>query len=109
MPTMQWYLEALTDKVFKILPMMESRVNGRENHLEEYLDSLCMEMAGACDTFPQLSGNPCYLTVLNIANYLARNRVSLRQCKREVFKCISLIARAGEQLKDSEKAVENHG
>ena len=82
------YLHSLTGKLFKILPL-------REEHYDSgylpYLDSLWMEMSGACSTFPALWGDADYIAILNVLGYLNTHTVTVEQCKREVFKAIDLI------------------
>ena len=49
------YLTSLRNKVFKLLPMREAYDRGEDNHLDEYLDNLCANCAGAFDCYPQLA------------------------------------------------------
>lgn len=80
------YLESLIGKLFKILPLRESE----SKSLGEYLDSLWMEMSGAYMTFPELQSSSEYISMLNVIGYLTMNTVSVKQCKREVFKMINI-------------------
>ena len=85
------FLNSLTGKIFKILPLKEKYNDGYAVHLEDYLDSLLIEILGACDTFLELSKSPDYLTIINTMQYISQNDVSVRVCKREVFKMIELV------------------
>ena len=90
------FLDSLTGKIFKILPLKEKKDNGVAVHLEEYLESLLIEISGAYNTFPELSKSVDYLTIVNIMEYLSQNEVSKRVCKREIFKMIDLIKKTKE-------------
>lgn len=98
---MHLYLCSLTGKLFKILPL-------REGHYDagylSYLDSLWIEMSGACSTFPVLWEDTDYIAVLNIIGYLNTHAVTIAQCKREVFKAIDLIKKV--QYKNGGDAIE---
>lgn len=84
---MHIYIKTLLGKLFKILPLREHE----EKSLGEYTDSLWMEMSGAYMTFPCLQERTEYISVLNIVGYLATHPISIKQCRREVFKAIGLI------------------
>ena len=95
------YLHSLTGKLFKILPLREE--HGDSGYLS-YLDSLWMEMSGACSTFPDLWQDADYIAILNIIGYLNTHSVTVEQCKREVFKTIDLIKKV--QAKNGGDTVE---
>ena len=92
------FIESLTGKIFKILPLSEEESNGAQNHVYEYLDSLKIEMFGAIVTFPALFKNVEYTSVLNIVQYLSVNEVSIKRCKREVFKALRLLNKISKEL-----------
>ncbi|MPL95077.1 hypothetical protein SDC9_41240 [bioreactor metagenome] len=87
------YVKGLIGKLFKILPLRENE----EKSLNEYLDSLWMEMSGAYMTFPILQESSEYVSALNIVGYLTTHSVSPKQCKREVFKAIGLVEKLSIQ------------
>ena len=98
---MHLYLCSLTGKLFKVLPLREEHY--KTGYLT-YLDSLWIEMSGACSTFPALWEDTDYIAVLNIIGYLNTHTVTVAQCRREVFKAIDLIKKV--QGKNGGDAVE---
>lgn len=91
------FLNSLTGKIFKILPLKEKNDAGYAVHLEDYLESLLIEIIGACDTFSELGDSAEFLTVVNTMQYISQNDVSVKVCKREVFKMIGLINKISKQ------------
>jgi hypothetical protein len=91
MSTLNVFLDGMTGKVFKILPMYESQIKGEKNHLSDYIDSLVIEMTGSCVTFPELRESAHYIAIINILNYLLNNEFDINTCRREVFKSIDLV------------------
>lgn len=88
------FLNGLTGSVYKILPLKED-----ENpFLSEYLDSLVIQLKGAEETYPELSSNVKYIYIVNIIQYFCNNPFTVKQCKREVFKCIRNIDRIQEEV-----------
>lgn len=79
------FLDSLTNKIFKILPLKEQN----NDFLFSYLNSLQIELIGALITFPKLKNNSNYLSIINATNFLGDNTFSNQQCKREVFKIIN--------------------
>nr|DAO56485.1 MAG TPA: hypothetical protein [Caudoviricetes sp.] len=73
MQTLSTYLTALRDKVFKLLPMREDYDNGEDNHLEEYLENLCANYAGAFDCYPELKAIEEIVEVRNNIIFLKNN------------------------------------
>ena len=84
------YLQSLTGRIFKILPMREQQEQGDNLYLDLYLESLSLEMHGACETFPCLRACPDYIMLLNTVNGLCAD-TPLSFLKREVFKMLSAI------------------
>ena len=84
------YLQSLTGRIFKILPMREQQEQGDNLYLDLYLESLSLEMHGACETFPCLRACPDYIMLLNTVNGLYAD-TPLPFLKREVFKMLSAI------------------
>ena len=91
------FLNSLTGKIFKILPLKEKNDDGYAVHLEDYLDSLLIEIVGACDTFQELENSTEFLAVVNTMQYISQNDVSVKVCKREVFKMIGLVNKINAQ------------
>ena len=84
------YLQSLTGRIFKILPMREQQEQGDNLYLDLYLESLSLEMHGACETFPCLRACHDYIMLLNTVNGLCAD-TPLPFLKREVFKMLSAI------------------
>lgn len=85
------FVHSLIGKIYKILPLKEEADRGQDVHLHEYLCSLLRDLAGACDTFPELEMSPEYITILNTIQYLSSNEFGHKACKQEVFKMIELL------------------
>lgn len=71
------YLNRMTGDIFKLLPMKEEELDGKDNHLREYLDSLIVNAEGAIETYPDLKYNKEYLYVLNNLNYIMAHDIEL--------------------------------
>jgi len=87
------YLDMITGRVFKILPMKEQETRGMSVFLSDYLSSLANEMVGATVTFSCLSSDSDYIAVVNTINGLAITESSVALIKREVFKALNLLNR----------------
>ena len=85
---MNSYLNSLIGKLFKILPLKEETSN---EVFHAYVDSLWIEMSGACKTFPVLWSDAIYISLLIIVGYLSMEDVELSRCRREVFQAIDLV------------------
>ena len=85
--TLQAFLKSLINhQLFKILPMKEDN----NKFLNEYLDSLQIELLGAKKNFQMLESDIKYTRIINTVAFLHKNDYSVKQCKREVFKMIHL-------------------
>ena len=91
------YLRCLVDKVFAILPLYED-YGAQSSEYAKYIDSLWIEMSGACVTFPELWDEPCYISALNVMAFLNTNHVTHAQCKRETFKAIDLVKKVCNRM-----------
>ena len=80
------YLDTLVNKFFKILPMKESN----EPSLDEYMQSLQVELIGCEGVIDKLHCDAMYLTLIAILQYMIEEECEVRVVKREVFKAISL-------------------
>lgn len=88
------FLNGLTGSIYKILPLKED-----ENpFLSEYLDSLVIQLNGAKETYHELSSSVKYIYIINIVQYFCNNPFTVKQCKREVFKCIKYIGKIREEV-----------
>ena len=55
------FLDSLTNKIFKILPLKEQN----NDYLFSHLNSLQIELIGALVTFPELKKNTNYLSIID--------------------------------------------
>jgi len=81
------FLNNITNKIFKILPLKEENNVG----FEDYVDSVLIQLVGAKSVFLELENNQNYITIINIVSYIKNNSCSNKQCKREIFKCLNII------------------
>lgn len=84
---MKDYLNYMINCIFKILPLKEEDNKG----LKEYLDSVLIQVLGSIETYPELSDNQKYVSIINTLYYLKNNDFTTKQCKRETFKCINIL------------------
>lgn len=94
MLNLQTHLDGLINKLFKIIPLKESN----DKNIDIYIDSLCVDLLGSSFTFKELLKNQNYITIVNTVEYLSEYDYSFEKCKREVFKCISLIEKVKKEL-----------
>lgn len=87
------FLKKIKNDIFKILPLKEESNSG----LSDYIDSVSVQLNGAIHTYPFLSEDIDYLTVINVINYLKNNDFSTKQCKREVFKCLDVLTKIADK------------
>lgn len=81
------YLRSLVNRFFKILPIKE---DGEES-LETYMRSLQAELLGCKELIAAINGDPLFMSLLNILQYLIDNpECSQPVVKREVFRAISI-------------------
>lgn len=84
------FLKLLTGRIYKILPMREQQLAGETVYLECYLCTLSLELQGACRTFPALSDDADYITIVNTINGLD-DAANVAVVKRETFKMLNLL------------------
>lgn len=94
MNTVSVYLESLHSKIFKILPQKEDC----NPNLPKYLESLCIEVKGAYEVFPELGQLNEYIDLVNILHYLALNTFDEVTCRTQMFKMQSLITASQAKL-----------
>ena len=79
------YLNCLTGDIFKLLPMKEAELDGCDNHINEYLDTLIVNLKGALITYPELAGEKQFLYIINGLQYLANNSTEFKKWRRIVL------------------------
>ncbi len=88
------FLNGLVGAIYKILPLKEDE----NSYLSDYLDSLVVQLKGALETYPELASNVRYISVINSIQYFRKNDYTVKQCKREVFKCIKDIEKIQKEV-----------
>ncbi len=79
------FLSNLRGDVFKLLPMKEDEMAGVENHLDEYIESLLINLEGATTTYPVLANQKQYLYVINNLQYASKNTVEFKKWRKIVL------------------------
>lgn len=88
------YFYGMVNQFFKILPMREAD----EPSLVTYMQSLQLELMGCHELIVGMRDNTAYLKLLSILQYLIDHEdCTVREVKREVFKCISLCNKLAAQ------------
>ena len=85
------FIQFLTGRVFKLLPMKEADIIGRTDATAEYIGGLIVDIDGAKETFPELYDIHEYVSVSNIVKYLAINDVEYEIFRREVLRALRLL------------------
>lgn len=89
------FFEQLEGGVFKLLPLWEDQMNGLDVHLDIYICDLIDEMIGAQQTFPELSTNGQYLSMVNTLQYMATHECTHAAWKRRVLKIMGMLNEMG--------------
>ena len=79
------YLLSLRGAVFKLLPMKEEELAGGDNHINEYLESLIINLTGAMTTYPILGSQRQYLYVINNMQYIHRHSVEFHKWRKIIL------------------------
>lgn len=79
------YLSVLRGDVYKLLPMKESEMSGIDNHIDEYIDALIVNLDGATATYPILAKQRLYLWAINNIQYLKKHNVDFQQWRTIVL------------------------
>lgn len=86
------YLLILRNSIYKLLPMKEETDNdGADNHINEYIDSLIINIDGASEAYPVLVTQREYLWVINNLQYLKNNDVRFSKWRSIILNSTSAI------------------
>lgn len=97
----QNYFKSLVNQFFKILPMRENN----EPSLQEYMNSLMIELVGIRDLIEAIGNDPLYLRLIALLEYLINHpECSVRITKREVFKAISICNKLSNGVSNNRNA-----
>ena len=96
----QNYFKSLVNQFFKILPMRENN----EPSLQEYMNSLMIELVGIRDLIEAIGNDPLYLRLIALLEYLINHpECSVRITKREVFKAISICNKLSSTVRNASR------
>ncbi len=79
------YLLSLRGDVFKLLPMKEAEISGTDNHINDYIDALLINLNGAIGTYPVLANQKQYLYVINNVQYIRQHDVDFKQWRKTIL------------------------
>lgn len=65
--------------------MKESEMSGMNNHLNDYIESLVVNVGGALTTYPILASQKQYLYVINNLQYLLNQPVEFKKWRKIVL------------------------
>lgn len=92
------FLASLVGKIYKVLPLYEN--GGTEVFL--YIERLVAELNGAMFTFPELSNEEYYISIVNNLNYILHCGCSLSECRRQTFDSITLVKKLRQEVNHGE-------
>lgn len=95
------FIRSMIGRVFKLLPMYEDELKGREVFRKQYLESLCFELKGALSTFPTLGKSAHYIAIVNTVEHLSQEDLPFAIYRREVLKAHSELIALLEKVGDS--------
>ena len=81
------FYRRLINCIYKILPLKEEGNDG----LDDYVDSVLIQLYGSLNTYPDLNYNQQFISIINTLQYFRNNEYTVKQCKRETFRCINIL------------------
>lgn len=96
------YLEGLQGKIFKLLPMREDYDAGVDNHLPEYLNSLCDSLDGWFLCWPELSREYELIDVQNNMMYLKTKETTFAKWRSVVLRSTRIVHGLLEKYSEKE-------
>lgn len=85
------YLLGLRGDIFKLLPMKEAELEGMDNHLSDYVESLLINLTGATKTFPVLVTKKHFMRVLNNIQYIANHQIDFSLWRKIILNSTGTI------------------
>ena len=86
------FFTRLVDKLFKIIPLKESK----SNTVDSYIQDLIYELLGNNAIFEMTECNPKILDIICVLESVKNENMKHSEYRRNIFKCITIA----EQLKD---------
>jgi hypothetical protein len=93
------YLHGLGGDIFKLLPMKEDAINGADNHLSDYLDTLLGNIIGATKTFSILETDKNFIYIKNNMQYLANEEMTFSKWRKTVLNSVALVEKMSERFR----------
>ncbi len=81
------FLKYMIGSIYKILPLNDAN----NQAVIDYIDSISIQLVGALYTYPELTTNQKYVSIINSVNFLRKEKFTKRQCKREVLRCTNIL------------------
>lgn len=79
------YLAGLRGDIFKLLPMKEAEIEGADNHILDYLETIIINMEGAKEVYPELAKQKQYLYVINNMHFLLSRKVEYSRWRKIIL------------------------
>lgn len=95
-----FFIHSLTNKIYKILPLKEEENKTTQTFLSKYINNVYIETVGALNTFKELNMNNDYLTVINTLAYMKDHKLTVQDCKSEVFKMLNSLNKIENEYKN---------
>lgn len=92
------FVHSTTDRIYKILPLMESEPNQKNERIEKYIESIILSMKGAVRVFDELDGDREYMSVLCSVSGLLDDGITFGVAKRTIFRCLKLLNAIEDRL-----------
>lgn len=101
MKRVEKFLKAVEGDIFKLLPMKEGEVDGEENYLTSYLESLIINLRGGMIEYMELSDCKKYIYIVNNLQYIKSNPVEFSQWRRIILDSTKVINNLRNDLKET--------
>lgn len=92
------HIQRLTDAIFKMLPMKEEQISGKEVFLQDYVETVKNETLGMMKVFPELRNNYEYVRVCSTLQEIDCTNMDLKMFRKEVLKMTSLLNKVQEAV-----------
>lgn len=90
--TLGTLLSSLRDRVFKLLPMKEDYIAGKDNHLSDYLANLKVSIDGSFISYPRLQLESMMVEVQNNIAFLTQhNDLVFRRWRTIILRSTRLL------------------
>ena len=94
---LETFIHWLTRRLFVMLPMSDETEDITENHLQDYVSSMSIQVDGSMETFPELSSNMDYIMISNMLHYWEKHDIDPQVFKREIRNALNILNKIEEQ------------